>query len=68
MNETLIWFGIVFCISQSAIFSGSNIAVFSLSRLRLEASAAAGDKSAATALDLRRDANVPSLTLATDFP
>ncbi len=63
MNDTLIWIGIAFCISQSALFSGSNIAVFSLSRLRLEAAAAAGDKSASSALELRRDANLTLVTI-----
>ena len=63
MNEALIWLGIAFCISQSALFSGSNIAVFSLSRLRLEAAAAAGDKTAAAALELRRDANFTLVTI-----
>ena len=63
MNDALIWVGIAFCISQSALFSGSNIAVFSLSRLRLEAAAAAGDKSASSALDLRRDANFTLVTI-----
>jgi hypothetical protein len=63
MNDALIWVGIAFCISQSALFSGSNIAVFSLSRLRLEAAAAAGDKSASTALELRRDANFTLVTI-----
>lgn len=63
MNDVFIWLGIIFCISQSAIFSGSNIAVFSLSRLRLEAAAAAGDKSASAALELRRDANFTLVTI-----
>jgi metal transporter CNNM len=63
MNDALIWLGIAFCVSQSALFSGSNIAVFSLSRLRLEAAAAAGDKSASSALDLRRDANLTLVTI-----
>jgi len=63
MNDTLIWLGIAFCVSQSALFSGSNIAVFSLSRLRLEAAAAAGDKTAASALELRRDANFTLVTI-----
>ena len=63
MNDVLIWLGIAFCVSQSALFSGSNIAVFTLSRLRLEAAAAAGDKSAASALDLRRDANFTLVTI-----
>jgi len=63
MTDALIWLGIAFCISQSALFSGSNIAVFSLSRLRLEAAAAAGDKTAASALELRRDANFTLVTI-----
>lgn len=63
MNDALIWVGIAFCISQSALFSGSNIAVFSLSRLRLEAAAAAGDKTASSALELRRDANFTLVTI-----
>lgn len=63
MNDALIWLGIAFCISQSALFSGSNIAVFSLSRLRLEAAAAAGDTSASSALELRRDANFTLVTI-----
>lgn len=63
MEDALIWLGIAFCISQSALFSGSNIAVFSLSRLRLEAAAAAGDMSASSALDLRRDANFTLVTI-----
>ena len=65
MNDTLVWMGIALCISQSALFSGSNIAVFSLSRLRLEAAAAAGDKTASSALDLRRDANFTLVTILT---
>ncbi len=63
MDDALIWLGIALCISQSALFSGSNIAVFSLSRLRLEAAAAAGDKSASSALELRRDANFTLVTI-----
>lgn len=63
MNDALIWIGIFICISQSALFSGSNIAVFSLNRLRLEAAAAAGDKSASAALELRRDANFTLVTI-----
>lgn len=34
--DTLLWIGIVFCISQSAMFSGLNLAFFSLSQLQLE--------------------------------
>jgi CBS domain containing-hemolysin-like protein len=36
MNEIFIWLGIAFCLSQSAMFSGLNLAFFSLTRLRLE--------------------------------
>jgi CBS domain containing-hemolysin-like protein len=35
-----IWLGIAVCISQSAMFSGLNLALFSVSRLRLEVDAA----------------------------
>lgn len=62
MNEALIWLGVFGCLAQSAIFSGLNLAVFSLSRLRLEAAAEAGDAQARAALALRRNAN---FTLAT---
>ena len=34
--SVVVWLGIALCLSQSAIFSGLNLAVFSLSRLRLE--------------------------------
>jgi metal transporter CNNM len=57
MTNTFIWLGIVLCLSQSATLSGLNLAVFSLSRLRLESAAGAGDKEAARVLALRRDAN-----------
>lgn len=56
MNEPVIWLGMVFCLTQSAIFSGMNLAVFSLSRLRLEAAAEA-DHDARRVLGLRRNAN-----------
>ena len=39
----LTWIGIIACLSQSAMFSGMNLAVFSLSRLRLEVEAADGN-------------------------
>lgn len=55
--EILTWVGILVCLLHSAMFSGLNLAFFSLSRLRLEAEAGAGNKAAATILTLRRDAN-----------
>ena len=34
--KTVIWIGIGFCVSQSAMFSGLNLAFFSISKLKLE--------------------------------
>ena len=55
--ETITWIAIAFCISQSAIFSGLNLAFFSLSRLQLEVEAKKGNKAAITVLTLRNDSN-----------
>ena len=55
--DNLIWVGIVICLCHSAMFSGLNLAFFSLSRLRLEAEASTGNQTAAKILALRRDAN-----------
>lgn len=55
--NTLVWIGILICLTQSAMFSGLNLAFFSLSRLRLEAEASTGSKTAASILTLRRDSN-----------
>ncbi|WP_426359087.1 DUF21 domain-containing protein [Pseudocolwellia sp. HL-MZ19] len=55
--DILIWVAIVVCISQSAIFSGLNIALFSLSRLQLEVESAKGNKAAEKVLGLRNDSN-----------
>ncbi len=55
--ETYIWIGIVFCVSQSAMFSGLNLAFFSISRLRLEIEAEADNRKAQKVLDLRKDSN-----------
>ena len=57
-----IWICILLYVSQSAMFSGLNLAVFSVSRLRLEVKAAGGDPAAARVLALRRNFN---FTLAT---
>lgn len=60
--QLMIWLGIAVAIVHAAMFSGLNLAVFSLSRLRLEIEASSGDASAAAVRDLRRDSN---FTLAT---
>src|ERR1700749_4528674 len=51
------WLGIAACLAQSALFAGLNLAVFSLSLLRLQIEADGGNKDAARVLDLRRSAN-----------
>jgi len=56
------WLGVLLCLSQSAMFSGLNLALFSVSRLRLEVAASEGNRDAMRVLELRRDSN---LTLAT---
>ncbi|MGB5720520.1 MAG: DUF21 domain-containing protein [Woeseiaceae bacterium] len=56
MNN-VIWVGILICLCHSAMFSGLNLAFFSLSRLRLEAEASTGNRAAEKVLVLRRDAN-----------
>ncbi len=55
--DNIIWAGIVLCLCHSAMFSGLNLAFFSLSRLRLEAESAAGNKAAQKILALREDSN-----------
>lgn len=55
--NTLTWVGIVFCLSQSAMFSGLNLAMFGISRLRLEAEVATGNEDAKKVLVMRRDSN-----------
>jgi CBS domain containing-hemolysin-like protein len=62
LTDFFIWIGIAFCITQSAVFSGLNLAIFSVSKLRLEVEAAGGDGNAAKVLGLRKDSN---LTLST---
>jgi hypothetical protein len=57
MSNAYIWLGIVFCLTQSATFSGLNLAFFTLSRLRLEAEASSGSKAAKKILIMRRDSN-----------
>jgi hypothetical protein len=57
-----VWIGIAFCITQSAVFSGLNLAIFNTSKLRLEVEAAGGNRDAIEVLALRKDSN---FTLAT---
>lgn len=57
MNTTLIWLGIIFCISQSAMFSGLNLAFFSISKLRLEIESKKDNPHALKVAKLRQDSN-----------
>ena len=63
LAQLLIWTGIVLCITQSAVFSGLNLAIFSLSKLRLEVEAASGNLDAIGVLDLRKDSNFTLSTI-----
>ncbi len=62
MNQ-LTWIGIAFCLSQSAVLSGLNLALFSLSKLELEVEAKKGDPRARRVLEFRRDANFSLVTI-----
>ena len=61
--ELLVWLGILFCISQSAMFSGLNLAFFSISRLRLEVEASKENRDAIKVLELRKDSNFVLTTI-----
>jgi metal transporter CNNM len=52
-----IWLGIIACIALSAVFAGLNLAIFSLSQLRLQIEADSGNNDAARVLGLRRNSN-----------
>jgi metal transporter CNNM len=51
------WLGVRACILQSALFSGLNLAVFSLSLLRLQIAADGGNADAIKVLELRKNTN-----------
>ncbi len=55
--ETIVWIGILICISQSATLSGLNLAFFSISRLQLEMESKKNSKAAQKVLRLREDSN-----------
>ena len=56
VSSWLTWLGIALCVSQSAMFSGLNLAYFSVSRMRLEAEAQHNPR-AQIVLGMRRDSN-----------
>lgn len=58
MPEILTWIGIFFCVTQSAMFSGLNLAFFSFTRLRLEIEAESSQsQKAKKVLQMRDDSN-----------
>ena len=56
-TDLITWIGIAFCITQSAMFSGLNLAFFSIPRLRLEIEASHKNKAAIRVLQMRKDSN-----------
>lgn len=60
--QLILWLGIAVAAVHAAMFSGLNLAVFSVSRLRLDIEASTGNASAAKTRELRQDSN---FTLAT---
>jgi metal transporter CNNM len=58
MNTILIWIGIFFCVTQSAMFSVLNLAFFSFTRMRLEIEAESSHSARAKkVLQMRDDSN-----------
>ncbi len=57
MTELYTWLGIVFCVSQSAMFSGLNLAFFSISKMRLQIEMSHGNSAAESVLAMREDSN-----------
>jgi len=55
--NTFIWVGILFCVSQSAMFSGLNLAFFSISKLKLEIETKNNNRHALKIAKLREDSN-----------
>jgi metal transporter CNNM len=61
--DLLTWIGILLCVSQSAMFSGLNLAFFGMSRLRLEVERTNGNRDAERVLQLREDSNFLLVTI-----
>jgi metal transporter CNNM len=59
----LTWIGILLCLGQSAMFSGLNLAFFSINKLELEIEARRGNRRAQRVRALRNDANFLLVTI-----
>lgn len=57
MTDIPIWLGILFCVSQSAMFSGLNLAFFSVSKMRLKIEISHGNSAAKKVFAMREDSN-----------
>ncbi len=62
-GTALTWLGMAVCLSQSATFSGLNLALFRLSRLELQVEVAGGNHAAERVLALREDSNLVLTTI-----
>ena len=58
-----VWLGITLSLVQAGIFSGLNLSVFSVSKLRLQVEAAGGNRDAQRVLALRDDSNLLLATI-----
>ena len=63
IEHLIVWLGIIICIAQSALFSGLNLALFSISRLKLEIAADVGNADAIKVRNLRRNSNLALATI-----
>jgi metal transporter CNNM len=63
LAQSLTWICIACCIIQSGVFAGLNLAIFSVSKLRLEVEAAHGNVDAVKVLELRKDSNFTLSTI-----
>jgi len=61
--DIMVWVGIAVCLAHSGLFSGLNLALMGLGRLRLETEARSGNDAAVAVLALRRDSNLLLTTL-----
>jgi metal transporter CNNM len=63
MSPTLTWIAIGLCLTHSAMFSGLNLAYFTVGRLELEFQAREGNRDAVKVLNLRKDSNFLLVTI-----
>ena len=61
--DFIFWIGIVFCLIQSALFSGLTLGLFGLNRMELEIAVESGNEDALKLLEIRKDAILLLTTL-----